>query len=188
MAKPLMQLDTFCNDEFDRGAGRFKELAWLAFHGILFSSWLPGSAWRRSVLRAFGAKIGRGVVIKPNVRVKFPWRLEIGDHVWIGERVWLDNLARITVGSHTCISQGAYLCTGSHDWSDPKFKLITKPIAIGEQCWICARCTLAPGTTVESNVVLTLGTVAKGHLQGDNIYSGTEAVRKRAAFDFIANS
>ena len=159
-----MRLDLFANPDFDRGASRLTEAAWLVLSGLLVSSWLPGSAWRRTLLRAFGAEIGMGVVIKPGVRVKFPWRLTIGDHVWIGEDVWIDNLAPVTIGAQSCISQGSYLCTGSHDWSDPRFALITRPIVIEGECWVGARACLAPGTAMEQGAVLTMGAVGRGRL------------------------
>lgn len=174
-----MRLDAFSNSDFDRGAGRGTEMAWLIVQAYLFSSWLPGSGWRRLLLRAFGAKVGQGVVIKPFVSIKFPWRLRIGDHVWLGERVWIDNLADIDIAAHSCISQGAYLCTGSHDWSDPKFALITKPITIGQGCWVGAKCSLAPDTTMEDNAILTMGTLGRGQLKADQIYLGDEIVRER---------
>jgi putative colanic acid biosynthesis acetyltransferase WcaF len=82
------------------------------------------SGLKVSILKLFGAKIGQGVRIKPGVRVKFPWELDIGDHVSIGEGVWLDNLAKISIADHGCISQDAYLCTGNHDWPEPQFTLI----------------------------------------------------------------
>jgi hypothetical protein len=89
--------------------------------------------------------VGTGVVIKPHVRVKFPWKLYIGDHSWIGESVWIDNLAQVTIGSNCCISQGAYLCTGSHRWDRDTFDLVTKPIVIEDQCWVGAMARVAPG-------------------------------------------
>lgn len=167
-----MHLDQFTNPDFDRGASKAKEALWLAVSGLLVASWLPGSGWRRVVLRAFGASIGRGVVIKPGVRVKFPWKLVLGDHVWIGEDVWIDNLDEVTVGAQSCLSQGAYLCTGSHDWSDPRFGLVTKPIRIEGECWIGAQATLAPGTIMERGAVLKMGATASGQLCAWSVHSG----------------
>ncbi|MGD0581153.1 MAG: putative colanic acid biosynthesis acetyltransferase, partial [Bryobacteraceae bacterium] len=90
------------------------------------------------MLRLFGARIGQGVVIKPGTRVKFPWRLQIGEHSWIGESAWLDDLSEISIGSNCCVSQGAYLCTGNHDWSDPAFRLIVRPIVLCDGSWVGA--------------------------------------------------
>lgn len=168
-----MQLDRYDNSDFDRGAGRLKELAWLCVSGLLVNSWLPGSGWRKMALRAFGAKIGDGVVIKPYCRVKFPWRLTVGNYVWLGESVWIDNLAPVSIGTNSCVSQGVFLCTGSHDWKDPGFRLVTKPITVGEQCWIGAFARLCPGSVVDAGAVVTMGTVAKGHLEGGKIHNNT---------------
>ena len=165
-----VRLDLFANVEYSRGASRVTEFCWMAVSGLLVESWLPGSGWRRQLLRAFGARIGKGVIIKPRVRIKFPWRFTVGDHSWIGEEVWIDNLSEVVVGSHCCLSQGAYLCTGSHDWTDPKFGLITRPITLGDACWIGAKALLAPGTRVESGAVLRMGSVASGRLAAWSVY------------------
>ena len=168
----MVRLDLFANAKFSRGASRLTELCWMAVSGLLVESWLPGSGWRRQLLRAFGARIGKGVIIKPRVRVKFPWRLTVGDHSWIGEEVWIDNLAKVTVGSHCCLSQGAYLCTGSHDWTDPRFGLITRPIELGDGCWLGAKASLAPGTQVEPGAVVAMGSVASGQLAAWTVHAG----------------
>lgn len=180
-----VRLDLFTNPEFSRGASRLTELCWVVISGLLVESWLPGSGWRRQLLRAFGAQIGEGVVIKPRVRVKFPWRLSIGDHSWIGEGVWIDNLAMVTIGSQCCVSQGAYLCTGSHDWSDRTFRLITRPIELGDGCWMGAKTSLAPGTQVAPGAVLTMGSMANGPIEAWTVHAGVPAkpVRQRKMLD-----
>lgn len=170
-----MKLNTFTNKDFDRGANRSKELLWLAVSGLLFSSWVPGSSWRVALLRIFGAKIGVGVVIKPHVLIKFPWKLSIGSYSWIGEKAWIDNLACVTIGSHACVSQGVYLCTGSHDWSQSTFDLIAKPIEVSDQVWLGAFSRVAPGVTIAEGAVLSLGSVATRSLQAWTVYSGQPA-------------
>lgn len=154
-----MRLDDFNNQNFDRGASDFKEFCWLLFCGFLFSTWLPGSSWRVTALRLFGARIGIGVVIKPNIKVKFPWRLSIGDHCWIGEAVWIDNLDHVRLGSHVCLSQGTYICTGSHDWSKSTFDLIVKPITIDSHVWVGAMSRIAPGVHVGEGAIVGFGSV-----------------------------
>lgn len=167
-----MRLDRFSNPEFARGRPVWVEALWLVLQALLVDCWLPGSRHRVWLLRAFGARIGRGVTIKPRLRVKFPWQLQVGDHVWLGENVWIDNLAPVTLGSHVCVSQGAYLCTGSHDWASPTFALVVRPIVVGDHAWICARANLAPGTRVGEGAVVTLGATASGRLEPWQVFSG----------------
>lgn len=171
-----MELKRFDNSDFDRGASRAKEVVWLIVSTLTVAGPAPGSGWRAALLRAFGAEIGYRVVLKPGVRVKFPWRLRIGDNSWIGEDVWIDNLAEVRIGRDTCISQGAYLGTGNHDWTSPCFDLLTASVIVGDQCWVGARATLAPGTQMEDGAVLGLGAVGAGQLKGWTIHG---AVRTR---------
>lgn len=170
-----MRLDTFDNTQFRRGRSRLVEALWVAVGGLLFSSWIPGSAWRAWLLRAFGAHVGTGVVIKPRVRITFPWKLQVGDHSWIGEQVWIDNLDQVAIGSHCCISQRAYLCTGSHRWDLPTFDLVTRPIRIADHCWLAAHCRVAPGVAVEEGAVLTFASVAFNDLSAWTIHHGNPA-------------
>ena len=136
---------------------------------------LPIKAFKVFLLRSFGAQIGTGVVIKPGVKVKFPWRLKVGDHVWIGENAWIDNIATVTIRDHVCISQDVYLCTGNHDWRDRNFKLLTGEIHIEEGSWLAARSVIGPGVTVGRGAILGLGSVASRSLQPMTIYSGNPA-------------
>ena len=180
-----MRLDAYNNGEFDRGASKAKELLWLVVSGLCFSTWLPGSFWRVVLLRFFGAEIGVGVVIKPRVVVKFPWKLYVGDHSWVGEKAWIDNLDSVSIGSHVCISQGVYLCTGSHEWSTSSFKLITKPIVVADKAWLAAFSRVSPGVVVDQGSVLCFCSVATKSLDAWAIYSGqpAEAVKYRVKFD-----
>lgn len=160
-----MKLDQFDNQAFDRGRPRWVEAFWLMLGGLLVESWLPGSGWRAGLLRAFGARVGRGCVLKPRLRIKFPWRLSVGDHSWLGEGVWIDNLAPVDIGSHSVVSQGAYLCTGSHRWDRSGFDLETRPIQVGDQAWVAARASLAPGTRVGEGAVVGFGAVVSGEIE-----------------------
>jgi putative colanic acid biosynthesis acetyltransferase WcaF len=139
------------------------------------SYWLPFSSFKVALLRCFGARIGKHVRIKPGVKIKFPWRLTVGDYVWIGENTWIDNLAPVTVGNHVCISQAVYLCTGNHDWEHPAFQLITASIDIQDSSWIAARAVIGPGVTVGRGAVLGLGSVAGRSLEPMQIYAGNPA-------------
>lgn len=174
---PPRSLSTYSVGNFVRGRPAFVEALWLLVQAVFVSSWLPGSWQRRAALRAFGARIGAGVIIKPGVRVKFPWRLTIGDHTWLGESVWIDNLAEVSIGADCCISQGAYLCTGSHDWSKASFDLITRPIRIGDHAWIAAGASIGPGVSVGEGAVLALASVATADLDTWSIYRGNPAAK-----------
>jgi putative colanic acid biosynthesis acetyltransferase WcaF len=174
-----MRLDKFENGGFQRGRSRLTEILWELVSFFLVASVWPGSGWRVALLRAFGAQIGQGVVIKPYVKVKFPWRLEVGDHAWIGERAWIDNLAFVRLGAHSCVSQGAYLCTGSHDWSKESFDLITRPITVEQSGWVGAMSKVAPGVTLGEGAVLAMGSVATQDIPPWDVWSGVPASHRR---------
>jgi putative colanic acid biosynthesis acetyltransferase WcaF len=171
-----MRLDLYQNSEFHPGASLLRQALWF-FVGdrLVQSRLLPSPRVKVIILRWFGAKIGLGVNIKPGVKVKFPWRLIIGDHVWLGENVWIDNLATVTIESHVCISQGAYLCTGNHDWSDERFSLKIGAIYLQEGSWLGAKTAIAPGVVVGRGAVLTLGSTALNSLEPMTIYTGNPA-------------
>ena len=127
------------------------------------------------MLRAFGASVGRNVTIKPQVKITFPWKLTVGDHVWLGEECWLLNLDHIVIGSNVCISQRAFLCTGNHDYKRATFDLIVKPITVENGAWLGAGCWVGPGVTIGSHSILTLGSVATKNLAANGIYRGNPA-------------
>ncbi|MEO5717680.1 MAG: WcaF family extracellular polysaccharide biosynthesis acetyltransferase [Chthoniobacterales bacterium] len=155
-----MDLSRYDNSDFDRGAPRWKEALWAAVCGLFFRNALPWpSEIRCALLRAFDAKIGSGVVIRENVNISFPWRLNIGDHVWIGEDVGILSLAQVTIESNVCISQRAYLCTGSHNFRSETFDLVTRPITIRSGSWIAAGAIILPGVEVGPNSVVSAGSV-----------------------------
>jgi putative colanic acid biosynthesis acetyltransferase WcaF len=173
----MMQLDHYTTGEYTPGASLWKQLLWFFLGDPLVRSRLiPFSGLKVWTLRRFGATIGKGVRIKPGVRIKFPWRLTIGDHCWIGESAWFDNLAPIVVGSHVCISQDVYLCTGNHDWSHPHFTLKPAEIHIQSDSWLAARAVVGPGVTIGQGAVLCLGSVTGRSLDPMLIYAGNPAV------------
>lgn len=172
-----MNLARYDNKGFDRGAGRLKELLWLLASAHVFRrSVMPWYALRRALLRGFGAQVAEGVIIKPQVNITFPWKLGVGAHSWIGEGAWLLNLDRITIGANVCISQRAMLCTGNHDWSDPAFGLINRPITVKDGAWVCANVFVGPGVTIGENAVATAGSVVLADLPPGMICSGTPCV------------
>jgi len=185
----MTDLSQFDNSWYSPGRSRLTQVLWF-FPGLplLRCSVLPSSALRRWLLRLFGATVGRGVVIKPGVRVKYPWRLSVGDHSWIGEDCWIDNLDDVNIGANVCISQGAYLCTGNHNWSDPAFALITEPITIQDGAWVGARAVVAPGVRLGRCAVAAAGSVVTKDIPPYEIHSGNPArfVRRREIGGFKA--
>jgi putative colanic acid biosynthesis acetyltransferase WcaF len=176
VAEPVPDLGAYTPPpEFTRGRPAWVELLWMVVQALFVSSFIPGSGHRRALLRLFGARIGAKVVLKPGIRVKFPWRLSIGDHSWIGEEAWIDNLAPVAIGADCCVSQGAYLCTGSHDWTAPGFTLITRGITLEPGAWVAAKAVVGPGVTIGRGAVLGLGSVATRDLDAWTIYAGVPA-------------
>jgi putative colanic acid biosynthesis acetyltransferase WcaF len=142
---------------------------------VLESGWFPVYRLKRWILRLFGASVGRGVVIKPHVRIKYPWQLSIGDHSWIGEEAWIDNLAPVSIANDVCISQGVYLCTGSHDHQRVTFDLIVKPIVIEAEAWVATRAVVLQGVTVGTGAVVAAGSVAAKDVPAGMIVGGCPA-------------
>jgi putative colanic acid biosynthesis acetyltransferase WcaF len=181
-----VNLASYSSSQFDRGASKGTEIVWILTSLILFRLCpFSLSSLKRVVLRLFGARIGRGVVIKPQVKITFPWKLSVGDHVWLGEECWLLNLERIEIGDHVCISQKAQLCTGSHDYTLPTFDLIVKPVKVETGAWIGAAAWVGPGVTIGTHAVLTAGSVATKNLEPWGIFRGNPAVlvRQRVVAD-----
>ncbi len=136
------------------------------------------------LLKLFGAKIGKKVVIKPNVNIKYAWNIEIGDYSWIGENVWMDSLDKIIIGKNVCISQGVYLLTGNHNYKKSTFDLIIKKIIIEEGAWIGAKSIVIPGAICKKHSILTVGSVSPAIMQEMTIYRGNPAVEvKKRMFE-----
>jgi putative colanic acid biosynthesis acetyltransferase WcaF len=127
----------------------------------------------------FGAEVGKGVVIKPKVNIKYPWKLCIGDHCWIGEKVWIDNLAEVRLGNHVCLSQGAMLLCGSHNYKKRRFDLILGDIHLEDGVWIGAKAVVCPGVTAAPHSILAVSSVATRDLEAYTIYQGNPAQAKR---------
>lgn len=173
-------LELYNNYPYHPGGSVFKRILWHYINGFVFkTSLFPVYGLKNALLRAFGAKIGKQVEIKPNVNIKYPWNLTIADEVWIGEEAWIDSLVMVTIGSNVCISQGALILTGSHNYKKPSFNLITAPVVIEDGAWIGARAIVNLGITVGSHAVLTTGSVATKNLEAYSIYQGNPAVKVR---------
>jgi putative colanic acid biosynthesis acetyltransferase WcaF len=152
------RLAGFSGAGYDKGRSIPWQAAWMLFAGILTTRWWCPLRVRIAVLRAFGASIGTGVLIRHNVRIHWPWKLTVGADSWIGEDTWILNLEPITIGSNVCVSQGVLLCTGSHNRRSPTFEFDNAPISIGDGSWIAARATVLRG--VEIGADCTIGATA----------------------------
>jgi putative colanic acid biosynthesis acetyltransferase WcaF len=177
---PQVRLDTFDNAWYRPGKNALLRLLWYYTNLLLFNSyWLPLSGLKVHLLRLFGARVGRGVNIKPKVNIKYPWKLQIGDHCWIGEKVWIDNLAPVTLGRHVCLSQGAMLLCGSHNYKKSSFDLMVCNITLEEGVWIGAKAVVCPGVRAASHSILAVSSVATQDMEAYKIYQGNPAVAKR---------
>ena len=171
-----VDLSDYSPRNFDRGAGKVKEVLWIMISLLLFRLCpFVFSPLKRGVLRMFGAKVGSGVVIKPQVKITFPWKLAIGNCVWLGEDCWILNLERVEIADNVCISQRAFLCTGNHDYGTPAFDLVVKPISIEAGAWLGAASFVGPGVQIGTHAVLAAGSVASRNLEPWMIYRGNPA-------------
>ncbi len=172
-------LAKFDNSWFKTGGNALKRFLWYCTNAIYFNSFFPINGIKVFLLRLYGANIGSGLVIKPYVNIKYPWKLSIGDNVWIGENVWIDNLENVTIGDNVCLSQGAMLLCGNHDYKKTTFDLIVKPIVLEEGVWIGAKSVVCPGVTCFSHTVLSVNSVAASDILAYSIYQGNPAVKIR---------
>jgi putative colanic acid biosynthesis acetyltransferase WcaF len=178
---PIPQGDPFLRPSATL-ANRVARLAWGAAYWLLFRpSPRPMHAWRSSLLRLFGAKLGADCHIYPRARIWAPWNLVCEDVVAIADDAEIYNAATIVLRSHSTVSQNAYLCGATHDCDDPAFPIISLPITIGRYGWIAARATVQAGVSVGEGAVLGLGAVATRNLDAWCVYGGIPAnlIRKR---------
>lgn len=175
-----VKLASFSIGNYDKGASKFKQVLWFFVNAFFVrASWNPFMGFKILLLKIFGAKIGKGLIIKNNVIIKFPWYLTVGDNCWIGENVWIDNIDKVTICSNVCISQGAMLLTGNHDYTDPKMPYRNAPITIKDGAWIGAKAIVCPGISVGECAILTVGSIATKNLEPFGIYQGTPAQKIR---------
>jgi putative colanic acid biosynthesis acetyltransferase WcaF len=177
-----------CLNQFDasiglqRGVGKFKEIIWYFFKIVFFLSAFPyPSSFKIWILRIFGASIGEGVVIKPRVNIHFPWKLVVGNHVWIGEEVFMLNFELLSIGNNVCISQRAFLCGGNHDYKIPSMPYRNGPITLEDGSWVGAGSFVGPNVTIGTDSVVSAGSVVTQSLAGNGIYRGNpvQLIKKR---------
>lgn len=177
-----VNLAAFTTGDFDKGAGFLKTATWYIVNALIVrASWNPNGGIKRALLKLFGAKIGKGLVIKNNVIIKSPWNLTVGSNCWIGENVWIDDLDKVNIGDNVCISQGALLITGNHDYTKSSFPYRNAPITVEDGAWIGANATVTAGVTIAKNCVITVGSVVTKSTEPNMIYQGNpaKAIRKR---------
>jgi putative colanic acid biosynthesis acetyltransferase WcaF len=151
-------------------APAWKVYAWGLVELLLVANpWQISSRLRRAALVAFGAHIGRGVLLRPRLRVRFPWKLSIGDRSWIGEDVWLHNQDQLTIGSDAVVSQGTFVTTGSHAHRRD-MALVTAPVVIGDGAWVTARCIVLGGSRIGRSALVTPGTVVSGDVPAGMVF------------------
>lgn len=168
-------LSTFENTWYKPGS-KIKSILWYFINIIFLLNPLnPSSGLKVFLLKLFGAKIGANVTIKPNVNIKYPWLLEIGNYVWIGENVWIDNLAKVKIANNVCVSQGAMLLCGNHNYKKSSFDLIIGEITLDEGAWVGAKSVVCPGVKLNSHAILSVGSIATKDLDSFSIYQGNPA-------------
>ena len=149
-----INVDTHTGPSFSL-RNRLGRIVWGLTSFLLFRfSPKPLHAWRSFLLRCFGAKVGHGVHVYPGVKIWAPWNLELEDESGIASGVILYSQGKITIGKRTVVSQGAHLVTGTHDYSDAGFPLVTKPIHIGNYVWIATEAFIHPGVTIGAGCVI----------------------------------
>ncbi len=165
---------------YNSGAGKGKIITWYLVKMCFFLTAFPfPSSLKAALLRLFGAKVGKGLVIKPRVNIHMPWKLKIGDDVWIGEEAFLLNFELLTIGNNVCISQRVFLCGGNHDYRDAAMPYRNGPITLEDGCWIGAGTFVSPHSTVGTDSVVTACSTVSGSLPANGIYSGNPAVFKK---------
>ena len=157
---PYPRLATFPPGGYDKGRNALWQAAWMGFQGLFFTKWWFPRRLRPVVLRFFGATIAKDVTIRQNVRVQWPWKLTIGADTWVGEDSWLYNVEPITIGHDVCLSQGAFVCTGSHDHNSSDFHCTNKPIVIEDGVWLCTQSLVLAGVTVGTGAVVGARAIA----------------------------
>lgn len=173
--KQTVRLAQYDNSWYNPGP-KWKVLLWFVVSVLFFNNGFAIfnnlKCW---LLRRFGAEVGKRVLIKPSVNIKYPWFLRVGSDVWVGENVWIDNLGLVVIGDNVCISQGAMLLTGNHNYKKPFFDLMIGEIILEDGVWIGAKATVCPGVTCRSHSVLSVSSVASSDLEAFGIYQGIPA-------------
>lgn len=173
----MRNLAGFTGQGYDKGRGKVWQIGWLATQSLLTYHWWCPVRLRVAVLRAFGAKIGKDVLLRHRVRIHWPWKLTVGDSCWVGEGAWLLNLEPITIGKNVCVSQEVLLCTGSHDYRSPTFEFDNGPIVIEDGAWVAARATVLRGVRIGQGSVVGAGALIVKDVQQGHVCRAPRAMR-----------
>jgi putative colanic acid biosynthesis acetyltransferase WcaF len=141
-------------DDFRGRSKVYVQLWWIVQSSLFAMSLQPMYGWRRCLLRLFGARVGKKAIVRPSVKIPYPWKLTIGDHCHIGDEVHLYTYGEIEIGNCAVISQRSYLCTGTHDHTSPTFDLVARKIVIGPEAWLATDVFVAPGVTIGRGAVI----------------------------------
>ena len=171
-----IHLDKFNNSDYSKKNILYRSSWYLINELFLKNSFFIWQFPKILLLKLFGAKIGKGLVLKPAVNIKYPWNLTIGENCWIGENVWIDNLDKVVIFNNVCVSQGAMLLTGNHNYNKSTFDLITGRIKLKDGVWVGAKSVVCPGVTLDINSVLAVNSVTSKDLKKNGIYRGNPAV------------
>jgi putative colanic acid biosynthesis acetyltransferase WcaF len=156
-------------------------IAWSLAGPFFYLSPRPLFAWRRFMLRLFGASVGKAVNIYPNAKIYIPWNLEIGDHASIGEEALIYNLGKVKIGARSTVSHRAHICAGTHDYRDAGLPLLRQPIDIGSDVWVCAQSFIGPNIKIGDGAVIGAGAVVMKSVEPWSVLAGNPAefVKKR---------
>lgn len=176
MDNSFQHLNRYKNPKNFRGKSKLVVQLWWLVQATVFKmspQFLYG--WRRFLLRCFGAKIGKKVIIRPSVQITYPWKVSIGDYSWIGDEVVLYSLGEIQIGSNTVISQRSYICTGSHDYNSENFNIYSQKITIGDKCWLATDVYVAPSISIGDFTVVGARSSVFSNLPSNKVCVGSPA-------------
>lgn len=159
-----------------RGKSKIIVQLWWIIQSTLFA-WSPQFfyGWRRFLLRLFGAKIGKGVLLRPSVKVTYPWNIEIGDYSWIGEDNILYSLGKITIGSNVALAHKVYINTGGHKYKKVSFDIFAQPVVIEDECWLTNDVYVAPGVTIGKGSIIAARSSVLKDIPAGKVCVGTPA-------------
>lgn len=169
------RLSEFTGARYDKGRSVAWQASWHVVHNAVFVKWWLPTRLRPAILRAFGARVGHGVLIRDRVRIHWPWKLAVGDACWIGEGAWILNLEPVVIGSNCCISQEALLCTGSHDRTSETFEFDNGPIEIEDSTWIAVRAVVLRGVRIGRGSVVGATALVRSDVPPDSLVLAAHA-------------